>query len=64
MKRYALVDRVLNLEAKFAAHLEESGAIRADLAWVKKSIWLGVAAGGTAAAGVLVQLFLMIVKGH
>jgi len=34
-----IADRVDLLEAKFIKHIEESGAIRADLAWLKKAFW-------------------------
>lgn len=53
----------MNLEERFAKHLEESGEIKTDLSWIKKAIWVTVAAGGTTAAGMVVQLFLMLVKG-
>jgi hypothetical protein len=58
----SVTDRVTKLEEAFTTHLVESGEIRADLAWVKKAIWAGVAAGGTATAGILIQLFITLVK--
>ncbi len=57
-----LAKQMRELDAKLENHLVESGSIKADLAWIKKLLWLGMAAGGTATAGVLVQLFLMITR--
>lgn len=37
--------RMNNLEAIVSRHLEESGAIRSDLAWLKKSLWTLAGAG-------------------
>lgn len=34
-----LAERVDHIEAALVKHLEESGTIRADLAWLKKAFW-------------------------
>lgn len=54
--------KIEGIDVKLENHLVESGSIKADLAWIKQIMWLGIAAGGTATAGVLVQLFLMITR--
>lgn len=48
-----LSERVDNLEGVVVKHLEESGTIRTDLAWLKKAFWTLTAA---AIAAVLTQL--------
>jgi hypothetical protein len=54
-----LSDRVDALEHAVVKHLEESGEIRADLKWLKKSFWalagLGTAVGGSMAAEVVIR---------
>lgn len=46
-----LAERVDKLEASLITHLEESGSIRTDLAWLKKAFWtLAVAYVGAVAA--------------
>ena len=35
-----LSDRVDKIEAALVSHLEESGTIRTDLAWLKKAFWI------------------------
>lgn len=44
MPMKTLKERLETLEDKFVTHLEESGGIRADLAWLKKYAWVNVAA--------------------
>lgn len=54
--------RVDNLQAAFEKHLEESGEIRTDLKWLKKSYWalVGVVtlAGGTVVAEVVTHIVI------
>ena len=54
------------LEANLVKHLEESGAIRADLAWLKKAFWIMATANVTfnitLASSII--MYLMNGKGH
>lgn len=49
-----ITDRMDKLEAVIVTHLEESGAIRTDLAWLKKAFWTLAAA---MIAAVVAQIF-------
>lgn len=50
-----LSERVDHIEAAFVRHLEESGTIRTDLAWLKKAFW-------TLAAAVIVAVVSQVLK--
>lgn len=50
-----LSDRVDNIESALVRHLEESGSIRTDLAWLKKAFW-------TLSAAVIVAVVSQVLK--
>ncbi len=50
------------LRAKLEIHLEESGQIRADLAWLKKSFWVLAGAGVTFNVTLVAGLILYLLK--
>jgi tetrahydromethanopterin S-methyltransferase subunit G len=54
--------RLDQMEAKLEKHLEESGEIRTDLAWIKRLMFAAIGLACTATAGVVVQIFLVLVK--
>lgn len=55
--------RMSKLESVVTTHLEESGAIRTDLAWLKKSFWVLAGAGVTFNVTLVVGIILYLVKG-
>ena len=54
--------RMSKLEAVVTAHLEESGSIRADLAWLKKAMWTLAGVGVTFNVILAVGLLLYMVR--
>lgn len=52
------------IREKLETHLEESGQIRADLAWLKKSFWVLAGAGVTFNVTLAVGLVLYLLKSH
>ncbi len=53
------------LEALLVQHLQESGSIRADLAWLKKAFWVLATANVTFNVTLASSLILYLVqKGH
>jgi hypothetical protein len=50
------------MEIKIEKHLEESGEIRTDLAWIKRLMFAAIGLACTATAGVIVQIFLVVAK--
>lgn len=54
--------RMSQLEAVVTKHLEESGAIRADLAWLKKAMFALAGAGTTFTVTLVVGLILFFIK--
>jgi hypothetical protein len=48
-----LSDRVDALEKSIVAHFAESGEIRADLKWLKKSYWVLIGLISTVLAGIV-----------
>ncbi len=54
--------RMTKLEDIVATHLEQSGNIRTDLAWLKKSFWTLAGAGITFNVTLAVGLILYLVK--
>ncbi len=54
--------RMSKLEAVVTTHLEESGAIRADLAWLKKAMWALVGAGVTFTVTFLTGILTYLVR--
>ncbi len=57
-----LEERMTHLEAIVTAHLEESGAIRSDLAWLKKAMFALVGAGMTFNVTLAVGIILYLIK--
>ena len=57
-----LEERMSKLEAVVTAHLEESGSIRADLAWLKRAMWAVAGAGMTFNVTLAVGLVLWLIK--
>lgn len=54
--------RMTRLEQIVETHLEQSGNIRTDLAWLKKSFWALAGAGITFNVTLAVGLVLYLVK--
>lgn len=52
--------RMSKIEAVVSMHLEESGAIRSDLAWLKKAMWTLAGAGITFNITLAVGLLLYL----
>ena len=52
------------LRSKLENHLEESGQIRADIAWLKKAFWTLAGAGVTFNVTLVVGLILFLLKTH
>lgn len=57
-----LNERLDRLEHKMEGHLEQSGFVLADLAWIKKLMFLGVSAILVTCGGVIVQLVIRWVR--
>lgn len=62
-------DRIVKLEASLEQHLKESvhvhsalATLATDMEWLKKAMMIIVGVGTVAVGGILVQLFLMIIK--
>jgi len=51
-----------DLEASLISHLQESGAIRADLAWLKKAFWVLATANVTFNVTLASSLILYLVQ--
>lgn len=56
-----LNQRITRLEDAITVHLTESGEIRNDIKWIKKSFWACVTLGSIFCAGVLLLLFKMVI---
>lgn len=56
--------RMTRLEQIVENHLEQSGNIRTDLAWLKKSFWALAGAGVTFNVTLVVGLLLYLLKSH
>ncbi len=54
--------RMSKLESIVATHLEQSGGIQADLAWLKKAYWTLAGAGVTFNVTLAVGLILYLIK--
>jgi hypothetical protein len=54
--------RLSTLEKVVTMHLEESGTIRTDLAWLKKAFWTMAGALVTFNAGVVIALVTKLLK--
>ena len=50
------------MEVLLVAHLQESGAIRADLAWLKKAFWVLATANVTFNVTLASSLILYLVR--
>lgn len=50
------------LRAKLEQHLEDSGVIRADIAWLKKAFWTLAGAGVTFNVTLLVGVLVFLLK--
>lgn len=57
MKLKTISDRVSDLETALKQHLEESGVIRTDLAWLKKSYWTLVGVISAVGSAIVIKLF-------
>ncbi len=51
-----------HLEAVVTAHLEESGAIRSDLAWLKKAMFALIGAGMTFNVSLAIALITYLLR--
>lgn len=51
-----------DLKEIVSIHLQESGAIRSDLAWLKKAFWTLAGAGITLNASILVAILTYLLK--
>ena len=54
--------RIMKLENAVTAHLEESGGIRADLAWLKRAFWTLAGAGITFNVTFAVGLIMYLLR--
>jgi hypothetical protein len=53
---------IKDVEALLVAHLQEAGAIRADLAWLKKAFWVLATANVTFNVTLASSLILYLVQ--
>lgn len=54
--------RMTRLEQIVETHLEQSGGIQADLAWLKKAVWILAGGGMTFNVSLAVGLLLYLIK--
>ena len=57
-----LEGRLLRLEQAFEKHVEQSGFIQTDLAWLKKAFWTLAAAGLTFNVTLAVAIITYLLK--